>query len=127
MYRCKECDTILKKKNITKHEQSKRHKYFSKLISNRYIMKDVEVCKFNEVFDRYFHNHMTKIDDFTITLCLKFDEDNKFKITVPNKVKYPNSYSILHYIFNTTSKRFSTRSRNKISIGRLFAKEYSRS
>ena len=45
MYRCELCNTILLKRNKTKHNQTRKHKYYSKLILNRYVIKNVQVIK----------------------------------------------------------------------------------
>ena len=37
-YRCELCKTILLKRNKTKHNQTKKHKYFSNHIKNRYVI-----------------------------------------------------------------------------------------
>ena len=56
MYRCELCNTIVQERYRTKHNQSKKQKYYSNLILNRYVIKDVEVAKFKDVFDPYFIN-----------------------------------------------------------------------
>ena len=51
MYRCELCSTILQKRNKTKHNQSKKHKYYSNLILNRYVIKNVKVNEFKDIFN----------------------------------------------------------------------------
>ena len=41
MYRYELCNTIVQKRNKTKHNQTKKNKYYSSLILNRYVIKDV--------------------------------------------------------------------------------------
>ena len=45
MYRCEKCNTYLLERNKTKHNQTKKPKYYSNLILNQYVMKNVEVNK----------------------------------------------------------------------------------
>ena len=45
MEECNICLTKNKKRNKNKHEQSKKHKYFSSLIVNKYISRDPDVDK----------------------------------------------------------------------------------
>ena len=59
MYRCRECDTISKKKNKTKQDQSKKDKYFSNLILNKYVIKDIPVDKFKDI-TQYYNKHIKK-------------------------------------------------------------------
>ena len=92
MYTCEICDTYLLKRNKTKHEQSKKHKYFySNLILNRYIIKNVEVNKFKDVFNPYFIAHTRKFNFFTISISLRLYYEGHLighKITVSNYVTY---------------------------------------
>ena len=62
MYRCELCNTYLLERNKTKHNQSKKHKYHSNLIINRYVIKNVEVIKFKDVFNPYFTTHARKFN-----------------------------------------------------------------
>ena len=62
MYRCELCNVVLRKRNKTKHNQSKIHKYYSNLTLNRYVIKDVEVAKFKDLFDPYSIHHSRKIN-----------------------------------------------------------------
>ena len=66
MYRCELCNTIVQKRNKAKHNQTKIHEHYSKLILNRYVIRNVEVSKFKDVFDPYFTAHTRKISFFTI-------------------------------------------------------------
>ena len=47
MEECSICLSEIKNKNKKKHEQSKKHKYFSNLIINKYIVRNPEIdnCK----------------------------------------------------------------------------------
>ena len=41
--KCNECNTTIKKRYKTKHEQSKKHKYFSILVLIYYVTNDIAV------------------------------------------------------------------------------------
>ena len=60
MYRCPLCNVILQNRNKTKHKQSKKHKYYSNLILNQYVRKNVEVNNFKDIFNPYFTAHTRK-------------------------------------------------------------------
>ena len=48
---------IKQKKNKTKHEQPKKHKYFSNLVLNKYVIKDVYTNKSEDVITSYYNEH----------------------------------------------------------------------
>ena len=91
MYRCELCNTIVQKRNKTKHDQSKRHKYYSNLILNRYVIKNVKVIKFKDVFNPYVTAHTRKFNFFTVSILLReHDREHPLnhKINVSNYVTY---------------------------------------
>ena len=92
MYRCEICDTYLLKRNKTKHNQSKKHKfYYSNLIFNRYVMKNVEVSKFKDVFDPYYIEHTRKFNFSTVSIILRLYDEGRLishKMNVSNYVTY---------------------------------------
>ena len=51
--KCHESNTTMKKKNETKLEQTKKHKYFSNLVLNKYVIKDIPIDKFKDVITQY--------------------------------------------------------------------------
>ena len=54
MEECNICLATIKKRNKTKHEQSKKHKYFlSNLIINKYIVKNNEIDKYKDILQSY--------------------------------------------------------------------------
>ena len=57
---CEICHSLLQRKNPTKHDNSKNHKYFSNLILNTYIVKDVKLDEFKDVLPKYYFDHMKK-------------------------------------------------------------------
>ena len=91
MYRCDLCNTIMLERNKIKHNQTKKHKYYSNLILNRYVIKNVEVIKFKDVFNPYFIEHTKKINFFTVQISLRLGEGESHlnhKINVSNYVTY---------------------------------------
>ena len=114
MYRCEVCDVILQERYKTKHNQSKKHKYYSNLILNRYVIKDVEVAKFKDVFDPYFTHHSRKFNFFTVCIIIRYHSDlfefydsehpPYHKISIPNNV-----------IYNIQSEHYSTYTREAAS------------
>ena len=81
-----ECITTIKKKNKTKHEQTKKHKYLSNSVSNKYVKKDRAVDKFKHVLTSYYNKHLKK-DIFTVYVYWKVDDFN-LKLSVPNVLSY---------------------------------------
>ena len=55
-------------RNKTKHKQSKKHKYYSNKILNRYVIKDVEANKLKDIFDSYFIKHTKKFNLFEVCI-----------------------------------------------------------
>ena len=70
-YRCDLCNLIMLPRKKTKHNKTKTHKYFSNLILIRYVIKDVEVAKFKDVFDPYFTHHSRKFNFFTVCIICR--------------------------------------------------------
>ena len=91
-FRCNLCNVTLLKRYKSKHNQSKKHKYFSILILNRYVIKRVKVNEFKDIFKPYFINLQEKLFFFSVSVVLKFDDDDfdcfKHKISVSNNVTY---------------------------------------
>ena len=103
MYRCEVCNTIVQKRNKTKHNQTKNHKYYSNLILCRYVIKSVEVSKFKDVFNPYFTAHRRKFNFFTAQITLRPFEGEDilyYKIKVSNYVTY--NIQSEHYTTHTT-------------------------
>ena len=78
MYRCDICDIYLLKGNKTKHEQSKKHKYYySNMILNRYVIKNVKISEFKDEFNPNFIEHSRKFNFFTISIFLRlYNKEN---------------------------------------------------
>ena len=98
MYRCELCNTNLLKRNKTKHDQTKQHKYYSNLILYGYVIKDVEVIKMKDIFNPYFNQHTRKVIFLTAHITLRpFEGESalQHKIDVANYVTYIYSKRIL--------------------------------
>ena len=81
----------MSKKYKTKHNQTKKHKYYSNLILIRYVFKIVELIKFQDEFNPYFIPHTRRFTFFTIHLSLRLFEDEDIwnnQISVTNNVIY---------------------------------------
>ena len=78
-------------RNKTKQNQTKKHEYFSKMISKLYVIKNVELIKFKDIFNPYFVEHTKNFNFFTVQLSLGFGEGESplnYKIVVSNYVTY---------------------------------------
>ena len=105
MYRSELCKTILSERDKTNHNQTKKHKYYSNLILNRYVIKNVEVSKIKDVFNPYSIEQTNKFKFFTVCVNLIFDVDDyenpsKHKITVSSYITY--NIQSEHYTTYTT-------------------------
>ena len=75
MYRCELCNTYLLDRNETKHNQTKKHKYCSNLILNRYVIKNAELNIFKDIFNPYLTANRRKFNFFTVSIFLgSYDE-----------------------------------------------------
>ena len=86
MEECNFCLTKIKKQNKNKHEQSKKHKYFSNLIINKYIVINDEIDKFKDIFQSYYDKRKKKIDEFTVCVLWMKNDVLKNKISVPSLI-----------------------------------------
>ena len=89
MYRCELCSIFMLERNRTKHNRTKKHKYYSNLILNRYVIKNVEVINFNDVFNPYFFEQTKKINFYRVRITLGLYEGESHlnhKINVSNYV-----------------------------------------
>ena len=88
MEECNICLTKIKKRK-KRHEQSKKHKYFfSNLILNKYVVKNVEIDKFSDILQSYYDEHKKKISQFRIDLIWKKNDVFINKISVPSTITY---------------------------------------
>ena len=75
MCRCDLCNTYLLDGNKTKHNQAKKHKYCSNFILNQYVIKNVELSKFKDVFNPYLTAQARKFNFFSVSFLLRsYDE-----------------------------------------------------
>ena len=61
MMECNICLTKTNKRSKNKHEQSKKHKYFSNLNMNRYFLKNDEMNILKDVLQSYYDDHKKKL------------------------------------------------------------------
>ena len=64
----------------------KKHKYFSNLIINKYIVRNPEINKFKDIIQSYYDEHKRKFDNFTVCVISKKNEVLKNKISVPSTI-----------------------------------------
>ena len=103
MYRCEICNTILLKRNKTKYNQTKKHKFYSNLILNRSVIKNVEVIKVRDIFNPYFIEHTKKLNLFTVCIFLRFDDDED-----PRNHNISVSNNVTHHILSGNHSTFTT-------------------
>ena len=88
------CLTKMKKRNKNKHEQSKNQKYFSNLIINKNIVRNVEFYNLKDIIQAYYNNHKKKFDNFSVCVMWKKYDVLVIKISVPNAITLQKSHLI---------------------------------
>ena len=109
MMKCHGSKTTLKKKNKTKIEQSKKHNFFSNLVLNKYIVKDIAVDNFKYVITSYYNEHIKKVQDFTLAIYWDVDDETIYKISVSNRIFYALDVYGYPTTINETACDFSKR------------------
>ena len=72
MEECVICLTEDKKQNKSKHQQSKKHRYFlSNLILNEYIVRNDEIDNFKDILQSYYGKHKRKFNKFSVWIIWK--------------------------------------------------------
>ena len=66
MMKCEICHSLIQRKNKTKHDNTKKHKYYSNLILNTYFVNDVKLDEYKDLLSKYFFDHMKKFNSFTV-------------------------------------------------------------
>ena len=94
MYECDICLAKSKKRNKNKHEKSMKHRYFfSNMIVNEYIVKNIDINKFNDFLQSYCDEHKKKFNEFTVTIIWKKNDMIIIKISIPrNDYVTKNTY-----------------------------------
>ena len=82
------CHSLKQRKNRTKHDNSKKHKYYSNMILNTYIVKDVKLDEFRDVMSKYYFDQMKKFNSFTVRVYSKVNKEIHFKLFVPHVVSF---------------------------------------
>ena len=101
---CHEGNTTIKGK--TKREQTKKHKYFSNLVLNKYVTKDIVVDKFKDAITPYYIEHIKKFNILTVYVYFKVDDEIKYKISVTNQASYAITVHGCSLIINETACDF---------------------
>ena len=84
MEKCSICLSKIKNKNEKRPEQSKKHKYFSNLIINKYIVKNPETDKLKDIIQEHYDEFKKKFDNFTVCVVWKKIDVLISKISVPS-------------------------------------------
>ena len=103
MEECNICLAKIKKRNEFKHEQPKKHKYFSNLIIIKYIVNNNEFYNLIDIIQPYYNEHKKKFDDFTV--CVKWMKNGLVvnKISVPNTISYKQKWNGLPILVKGSS------------------------
>ena len=86
--KCEICQSLIQRKNKTKHDNSKKHKYYSDLILGTCIVKDVKTDEFKVVLSKYYFDHMKKFNSFTVRNYWKVNDEFQFKLSVPHVISF---------------------------------------
>ena len=92
MEECNICLIKIKKQNKSRHEQSKKHKYFSNLIINKYIVRNPELSNFKDTFQLCYDQHKKKFDNLSICVMWKKVDVIINKISVPSTITLEKPY-----------------------------------
>ena len=92
MEECNICLTKIKKRNKNKHEQSKKHKYFSNLIINESIIKINEFYSLKDIIQPYYNNHKKNFDNFSVCVMWKKNDMLKNNISVPCTITFQKTH-----------------------------------
>ena len=57
---CNVCDELIRKKNVKKHNKSKRHIGLSSLVVNRFTVKNPEYMNNDNILKKYRDEYSTK-------------------------------------------------------------------
>ena len=91
MEECDICQSIIKNKNKKKHCLTKKHKYFSNLIINKYFVRNLEIDKFKDIIQPNYNNHK-KLDNFSVCVMWKKNDVLINKISVPSTITLQKPY-----------------------------------
>ena len=85
---CEICQSLLQRKNETKHDISKKQKYYYDLIFFTYTVKDLKLDDFKNVLSTYYFDHTERIISFTVRVFWKVNNDIQLKLSVPHVVSF---------------------------------------
>ena len=58
------------------------------MILDTYIVKDVKLDEFKDVMSKYYFDHMTIFNSFTVRVYWKVNNEIQFKLSVPHVLSY---------------------------------------
>ena len=88
MEECNICLNKIKERNKNNYERSKKHSFFSNLIFNKYIIKNDEVDKFDDILQSCFDEHQQKLNQFSIDVIWEKNDVIIINISVPCTITY---------------------------------------
>ena len=65
-----------------------KHKYFSNLIINKYLVKNIEFWNLKHIFEPYYENHKKKFNHFSVGVMWKKIDLLRNKISVPVTITF---------------------------------------
>ena len=73
---CIVCDKLNKKKNVNKHNRSKRHIGLSSLVVNRFTVKNPGFMKFDNILEKYRDEYDRRFEVYTVNCNFSIASDN---------------------------------------------------
>ena len=73
-------------KTKKKHCLTKKHKFFSNLIINKYIVRNPEIDKLKDIIQPYYNDQKKNFDNFTVCVMWKKNDVLIYKISVPSTI-----------------------------------------
>ena len=87
MYECDICPVNFEKRNKNKQEKSMKHRFLlSKMIVNKYIVKNIDINKFKGILLSYCDEPKKKFNEFTVTIIWKKNDMIIDKISIPRTI-----------------------------------------
>ena len=88
MEECIICLNKMKNRNKNEHEQSKKHKYFSNVITIKYNVKNNEFYNIKDFIQTNYKNHKKKYNSFSLCVMWKKNDVLVNKISVLSQLHF---------------------------------------
>ena len=97
MEKCDICLKRIRERNRNKHEQLKKHEFFlSKLIRNKYTVKNIEFDNSKDNFKTYYVNQRKKFNSFTVLVVCKINGEVIVEIKLPSYIVMEKTFGIFN-------------------------------